>query len=176
MRTIKKLDLLLKRVENLLAYIACAAYLFMVVSMSFDALGRYLFDNPIAGSYEINILYAFPMLVYLGLAYTYREKAHIAIDLVFDRASKKNQYIMSIISSLLVSVVAFLLFIQTGGRFLNSYNLNEVYVGVYNFPLYIGYLAVVIGFLFLFIRSAFELFLLIYQKGHKGDINMTISE
>jgi len=172
-RTIKKLDLLLKRVENFFAYIACAAYLFMVLSMSFDALGRYLFNNPIAGSYEINILYAFPMIVYLGLSYTYREKAHIAIDLLVDRVGEKSKYIMSIISSLLVFVVAFLLLIQTGGRFLTAYNLNDVYVGVYNFPLYIGYLAIVIGFLILFIRSGFDLVLLIYHKVRRGDISTT---
>jgi len=148
----------------------------MVLSMSFDALGRYLFNNPIAGSYEINILYAFPMIVYLGLSYTYREKAHIAIDLIVDRVSEKYQYIMSIISALLVSVVAFLLLMQTGGRFLTAYNLNDVYVGVYNFPLYIGYLAVVIGFLLLFIRSGFDLFILIFQKVDKGDIKEIFSE
>ncbi|MFZ7101426.1 MAG: TRAP transporter small permease [Peptococcaceae bacterium] len=173
MRTIKRLNLLLKRIENCLAYIASAAYLFMVVSMSFDALGRYLFNRPIPGTYEINIFYAFPIIVYLGLSYTYREKAHIAIDILVDRVSKKNQYIMSIISSLLVSVVSFLLFMQTGNRFLISFNKNEIYVGVYNFPLYIGYLVVVIGFLTLFIRSGFELLFLIYNRVRKDDINMT---
>lgn len=169
MRTINKLNLLLKRVEDYLAYVACAAYLFMVISMSFDALGRYLFDNPIPGVYEFNIFYAFPIIVYLGLSYTYREKAHIAIDIIFDRVSEKKQDIMSITSSLLVSVVSFLLFVQTGGRFLKSYNINEVYVGIYDFPLYIGYLAIVIGFLFLFIRSGFDLFFLIYHKVRNGD-------
>lgn len=49
-----------------------------------DVIGRYVFQSPLTGAYEMSEL-AMALVVLLGWAYTQVERAHVDIDLVYNR-------------------------------------------------------------------------------------------
>lgn len=63
--------------------------LIMVCLIAVDVTGRYLFNAPIRGSYEIIENYLMIFLVYFGLAYAYRQGAHIRLTTLTDHLPPK---------------------------------------------------------------------------------------
>ena len=73
-----------------------------------DVLGRYLFNHPITGTYEISqILLA--SIVFFGLAYTQYEDKHTSIWLIFERFPIKMQRVITLCTHLLVLVIFILI-------------------------------------------------------------------
>lgn len=66
-------------VEKGTTLLSAVFILIMVCLIAIDVAGRYLLNSPIRGSYEIVENFLMIFLVYFGLAYAYREGAHIRI-------------------------------------------------------------------------------------------------
>ncbi len=74
----------IKKTSNILMYVCMGMLLVMMFLGTADVGGRYLFNHPIIGTYEIfEIL--LPGVVLLGLAYTQLVKAHIKVEIIYDR-------------------------------------------------------------------------------------------
>jgi TRAP-type C4-dicarboxylate transport system permease small subunit len=69
-------------IEKGTAFLSAVFILIMVCLIATDVAGRYLFNSPIRGSYEIIENYLMIFLVYFGLAYAYREGAHIRLTIL----------------------------------------------------------------------------------------------
>lgn len=65
--------------------ISLAAMMFLTTA---DVAGRYFFNSPILGAFEITE-YLMSLLVFSFLAYTQSEKGHISVDIVFDRLPQR---------------------------------------------------------------------------------------
>ncbi|MFC1979477.1 TRAP transporter small permease [Chloroflexota bacterium] len=77
-----------------LIFIGGAVLATMMLLTGMDVLLRYVFSSPIVGAYELTE-FMLLLAVFLGLAYTQRQKAHITVDLVISRLSKKGQAILN---------------------------------------------------------------------------------
>jgi TRAP-type C4-dicarboxylate transport system permease small subunit len=73
-----------------------------------DVCLRYLFNSPLEGAYEAVELMMAIMFCY-GIAYTQRQKGHVAVNLVVSRLRDRNRAIVSSIVSF-ISLVLFALF------------------------------------------------------------------
>lgn len=71
-----------------MTYAAVAATSIMVLLTTADAIGRYLFNSPITGAYEITEKYLMLACVFLGCAYAYRRGAFIRVTILTDRMPK----------------------------------------------------------------------------------------
>ncbi len=81
------------RISQVLIYFSAGSLLGMLFLGTADIIGRYLFRKPIVGTVEIfEVL--LPAIVLFGLAYTQRNKAHIAIDLFYSRLPPKPRAIL----------------------------------------------------------------------------------
>ena len=83
MSPLKPLDLLLKILQNLSRYLAYigAFSLFIMMSLTIaDVAGRYLFNRPILGVYELTEFMVL-VLIFSFLAYTQAGKSHVSVDL-----------------------------------------------------------------------------------------------
>ena len=69
----------------------------MMVMMTADALGRYLFAFPIPGTQEIVANYVLVGTVWLSLARTEMNDGHVAIDIVLRRFPERMQLLISIL-------------------------------------------------------------------------------
>jgi TRAP-type C4-dicarboxylate transport system permease small subunit len=70
--------------------ISLAAMMFLTTT---DVIGRYFFNSPILGAFEITE-YLMSILIFSFLAYTQSEKGHISVDIVFERLPRRLQSII----------------------------------------------------------------------------------
>ena len=93
------------RLEELLCYISALAVAVMMTNTTLEVIVRGAFYTSVPGSYEyVSLLFVY--LIFLGLAFSQRRDAHIAIGIVYDRLPRKTRQIVQGIF-LLVAFVFF---------------------------------------------------------------------
>ena len=78
----KKVPRFLELFEKLYMAAAMISIFFMMLSISADALSRYLFGSPITGQYEFTQFYLLVILVFMALPRTYVIGGHIRLNLL----------------------------------------------------------------------------------------------
>lgn len=71
--------------EGLLGILGGICLATLMVAVVSDAGGRYFFNHPVSGVYEISELYLMVAIVFLGLAQTQRRKGHVRVELLLER-------------------------------------------------------------------------------------------
>ena len=81
------------RLEELLCYISALAVAVMMTITTLEVVVRGVFYTSVPGSYEyVSLLFVY--LIFLGLAFSQRRDAHIAIGIVYDRLPRKTRQIV----------------------------------------------------------------------------------
>jgi TRAP-type C4-dicarboxylate transport system permease small subunit len=65
--------------------VAALATFGMMLLMTVDAAGRYLFNRPILAAYELTTNYLMVAVIFLALPYAYRQGANIRVTFLVDR-------------------------------------------------------------------------------------------
>jgi TRAP-type C4-dicarboxylate transport system permease small subunit len=68
-----------------LTVVAVLATFGMMLLMTVDAAGRYLFNRPILAAYELTTNYLMVAVIFLALPYAYRQGANIRVTFLVDR-------------------------------------------------------------------------------------------
>jgi TRAP-type C4-dicarboxylate transport system permease small subunit len=136
------------KLNTMLKYLCIALLFIMMLEGTVDVLGRYLFNSPLYGTYEIfGVL--LPSIVLLGLAYTQSARAHVRITLVLSRLPAMVQRVFGIFTTIIMMVITFLMGWQgllLSIRFYeNSKELDTIRV-----PIWIPQLVLPLGALVLF--------------------------
>jgi len=76
---------LLNFFENVLTYLAVLSVFIMMLLTTADAVGRYLFNRPITGAFEITTNYLMVASVFLGMTAVYRGGGFIRVTFLADR-------------------------------------------------------------------------------------------
>lgn len=69
------------------AWAAGGVLVLLMVLTTADVVGRYFFNSPIAGVFDLTH-FAVSIMAYLGLAYCAMRGAHVAIELLYDKLPK----------------------------------------------------------------------------------------
>ena len=80
MKSLSKILEIFQRLSTYLAYIGALALFAMMCLTITDVAGRYLFNRPILGAYELTEFLVL-VLIFSFLAYAQAHKAHVAVDL-----------------------------------------------------------------------------------------------
>jgi TRAP-type C4-dicarboxylate transport system permease small subunit len=110
---------LFNRCENVLLYSAVLSTFVMMCLTTADAGGRYIFNRPIIGAYEVTQSYLMVAAVFLALGYAYRQGANIRVTFLVDRLPSKVKLIVNHfvqIASMLYGVVLVVATIQQALR------------------------------------------------------------
>jgi TRAP-type C4-dicarboxylate transport system permease small subunit len=86
--TEKAMKKLLAGCERVMIYVSTLSTLLLMLLTTADAGGRYLFNRPITGAYEISTTYLMIAAVFLGMAYGYNQGAHIRVTFLMDRVPR----------------------------------------------------------------------------------------
>jgi len=81
---------------------------FMMLLITFDVLGRYLFHHPIKGSVDLTEL-ALTVIIFFSIAYTHWKREHISIDFLMERFPLRVQWIADSVINLLITVLMVLM-------------------------------------------------------------------
>ena len=130
----------------MLVTIAVVATAIMMLLTSADALGRYLFNWPILGAYEITEKYLMVAAIFLGLSYAYRSGVFIRVTFLVDRLPPAWRRVADQLAHLLTLGYCVLFIVASGQQALRA--LDDA-TTMTTLPILVGpaYLMVPLGFL-----------------------------
>jgi TRAP-type transport system small permease protein len=156
----KSVALISKIVDPLIKYSSIFAALVLAAMMFltfFDVCGRYFFDKPVSGSYEIST-FMMGIMVSFALAYTASHKGHIRVDVIMQFAPAKTRTWLDLFAYGLTLIFYILVTWQTVLNVLDNFR-NHLTTGVLLIPLYPFVFILVIGAAFVvlvFLRDFLE--------------------
>jgi TRAP-type C4-dicarboxylate transport system permease small subunit len=99
-----------------------------------DVAGRYLFNKPIRGTYELTE-FALVLIVFLALGYAQHNEDHVVIDLLYTRFPKAVQRVAYLFSTLLslavISLMAWRLYLYSGRMVAGNYTTAVLRIPLY---------------------------------------------
>lgn len=146
------------------AYLSGIFLISLVILVMTEIIGRHFFDTStmIADEYSG---YIYLSAIFLGLAYTFEQNAHIRINILSEKISKKANRKIDIIAGMIsILVLAFILY-RTLLFTYDSYDMDMLSEAVSETPLYLTQIVMPVGIL-LFILSVLSFII----KKVKNDI------
>ena len=120
----------LVRGANLLSAIFVLLLMILVIA---DILGRYLFNSPVPMTYEVGS-FLMVFIVFLGLAYTQRQGAHIRVEFLTLRLSSRTRAILDIVASSLGFLLYVTIVYQGFIWSWTSWQVGDYVAGLVNIP------------------------------------------
>ena len=151
-------DRFMSHLEKFYMAVAVISIFVMMLSISADALRRYLFGSPITGQYEFTQLYLLVILVFMALPRTYATGGHIRLKLL-DGYRRKIPFNLSercnaALGAMVFGTVACVSGLEAIEKFANQDKL----FGAVQFPIYWSYVWVPLGCGLMTLRLAYEVF------------------
>lgn len=150
------MDRWLGRVEKGLTYAALVSTCAMVALTSMDAGGRYIFNTPIVGAYEITEKYLLVFCVFFALSYAYRQGANIRVTMVVRRLPSRINLGVAYLVQIFSTLFGLTLAVTTFLRALRGMH-DGLMISRYNIPLGPAYLLVPIALFFMTCRMALDI-------------------
>lgn len=88
-------------IDDLLVGIGCAMLFALMCLVVADVARRYLFNAPIAWSYEVINNYLMPGVFFLAVAHTLKAHGHVAVDILHNYVGTRMRYCFETVSTLL---------------------------------------------------------------------------
>jgi TRAP-type C4-dicarboxylate transport system permease small subunit len=123
-----------------IASIAAACIILITVS---DVIMRYFFNKPINGSFELTE-YLMVIIVFMAIPWATMRDAHVRIDLITGRFTKRKQAILYAISCLLAMIISFIIAWYTIPETRYVYNLKQK-SDMLDIPAYPFYFLIAVG-------------------------------
>jgi TRAP-type C4-dicarboxylate transport system permease small subunit len=144
--------------EKLFMAMAIISIFVMMLSISADALSRYLFGSPITGQYEFTQFYLLVILIFMALPRTYVSGGHIRLKLL-DGYRQKIPFHLSercnvALSAIAFGAIAYISGLEAIDKFVNQDRL----FGAVQFPIYWSYVWVPLGSGLMALRLMYEIF------------------
>jgi TRAP-type C4-dicarboxylate transport system permease small subunit len=162
---IRALEKVSDKITMALRYLCMTILGVMLLLGTADVMGRYLFNSPVFGTYEIFGVFL-PCIVLLGLAYTQAEHAHVNITMVLELLPPLLQRVFNIITTIIAMVITILIGwfgYALAIRFWNSGKLIDTIL----VPKWIPQLVVPLGALALFLVLTVQLIDLLVKPGKR---------
>lgn len=145
-------------VDGVMLYSSVAAAAAMMIASTVDAVGRYAFNAPLKGTYEITEDYLLPALVFLALGYAYASGAHVRIELLHRHIPEglPRRLVDATLGLIGLGYVALL---AVGGWYqtADGLRLDARSSSILAYPLAPAYFVVAIGCTWLAVRMAYDL-------------------
>lgn len=139
------LDRGLAWLEKILYLGAALALAAMMLSITADTLGRFLFGRPVAGVYQVNEMYLLPAIVYLSIARAQRRDEHIAVDVFVAAMRPGPQRLLKGLGRVLAIGIFGVIAYRTGEMAQRQFAMGNVTSGAILLPAWIGWFVVAVG-------------------------------
>jgi len=135
------------------AYVSSVLLISLVILIMTEIIGRHFFNTStmIADEYSG---YLYLASIFLGLAYTFENNAHIRINIITSKLSKRTNKYIDIFASFITSVVLIFILYRSILFTYDSYDMEMLSENVSETPLYLTQIVMPIGII-LFILSVF---------------------
>jgi len=155
-----KIFILIKKFSDsmikLSAYIGALALAIMSIAITYEVIFRYFFNSPTIWSSEVS-RYCSVYILFMGLSYTLREKAHINIEIVTKYIPTKPRIFIKILTDCIGMALALLIIIEGWKMFYEAYDLSLKSMEVIRTPLAIPYFCIPWGGFWLAVQYMIQL-------------------
>jgi TRAP-type C4-dicarboxylate transport system permease small subunit len=135
----------LLRVERTLMVLAMVALFFMMSLTTADAVGRYLFNSPITGAYEITEKYLMLISIFLGMSFTYRGAGFIRVTILMDRLPNWVKIPINYFALFFSIIYCVILIVGTFQYATRMYGHGTTLGSIYSLPQWIGAAVIPLG-------------------------------
>jgi TRAP-type C4-dicarboxylate transport system permease small subunit len=155
----KKVENGIKYAEYVLTGISGLCFVAMMFLGTADVIGRYVFNSPITGTYEISqVLMA--GVVLLGWAYTMKTGGHVRVELLICRLPSRPRAIIDFVMMLL-SLAIFIMIMWRSTLLALQYMEEHRVLQTLNIPVYPFFFLVPVGAFFLCLEIIIQMIYLI---------------
>ncbi len=131
-------------VVNSSAFGAAGIVVILMAMVVADIFGRKVLNKPVPMSYEVGA-FMLVFIVFMGLAYSQRQRAHIRVEFLTFRMPIKLRAIMDLIAFTLGVAIYGAIFYQTFKWSYHSFEIGEYVAGLVNIPKWPSQFAVAFG-------------------------------
>ena len=129
---------------NSSAFGAASIVVILMVMVVADIFGRKVLNKPVPMSYEVGA-FMLVFIVFMGLAYSQRQRAHIRVEFLTIRMSPRLRGIMDLLAFTLGIAIYGAIFYQTFKWSFHSFEIGEYVAGLVNIPKWPSQFAVSFG-------------------------------
>jgi TRAP-type transport system small permease protein len=147
---------LLNGCNAVLVYTAVTSTFVMMCLTTVDAAGRYIFNRPVTGAYEITTYYLLAVAVFLSAGYTYCEGGYIRVTFFVARLPQKVKLAVNTLAQVGSILYSVLLVITTSKQALRMVATTEN-LGSLDIPSGPAYVLVPVGFFVMFLLMLIDL-------------------
>ncbi len=162
---------LLKGFELVMVYVSCLSTFVLMLLTTVDAGGRYLFNRPITGAYEITANYLMIAGVFLAMCYGYRTGAYIRVTFLADHLPHKARLYVNYFVQVVSMLYGVLLIIATYQQALRVVGNHTNLSSLESVPLGPAYVIVPVGLFFMSLMMLLDI-----RKVKKGESSLFSEE
>lgn len=100
----KVVSAIIKSIDKLnewVARVASFAMYFLVLTLVYEVVARYLFKSPTLWSYDMTYMLSSIFLMF-GLAYTFKMRGHVSVDLIAERLPRRAAALLACVMALVL--------------------------------------------------------------------------
>ena len=135
------------------ALISATFVLVLMILVTADIIGRYVFDKPVPMTYEVGS-FLMVFIVFLGIGYTQRMKAHIRVEFLTMRLPPRIRAGLDLLALTLGIVLYVAIFYQGMKWSYTSFQVGDYVAGLVNLPRWPSQFAIPLGALLLSLQFA----------------------
>jgi TRAP-type C4-dicarboxylate transport system permease small subunit len=143
-RILKRVFAIYVIVEKICGRIAGGLIMVLMLLTAADVAGRFLFNSPILGAYEISEILMVG-IVFLGIAYVQSNKGHVIIEVVTVRMPEKGKIALDTLGYTIGFLMMVLITWDSGGYALKAFITHDYSSGLAKIPLWPGKSLVPLG-------------------------------
>ena len=139
------MNTLISKLERVFMAVAVGCMVAIMLLVSIDALGRYLFNSPLQWAYELVTYFLMVAVVYFAASSTFQQGDHVGVDLFYHMMSPRIRVWSMILCSLL-AVIVFGLITWSGFKDVAKYYTeNDFIIGYVLWPTWLSYIPIPLG-------------------------------
>jgi TRAP-type C4-dicarboxylate transport system permease small subunit len=158
---------LLNALERVMVYVSCLSTFVLMLITTADAGGRYLFNRPITGAYEITANYLMIAAVFLAVGYGYRTGAYIRVTFLADRLPREVRLYVNYFVQVISMFYGVLLIVATYQQALRVIDDHTNLSSLDFIPLGPAYVIVPVGLFFMSLMMLLDI-----RKVKKGESSL----
>lgn len=153
----KTIESALASIEKALNGISAVALFAMMLLLTADAIGRYVFLQPVIGTVEITEMYLLGAVAFLPLATLQRENGHVSVSTFQTRIPAPLRRVLGIVNTGLGLAVFGVIALKAAQVAFESFSEGRETAGLISLPVWCGWAIVFAGALSLCLRLCLEL-------------------
>ena len=135
--------------ERVMLYISTLSTFVLMLLTTADAGGRYIFNRPITGAYEISTNYLMIAAIFLAMSFGYRQGSYIRVTLLASHLPGRVKLVVNHLRSNVSMLYGVMLVIATYKQALRAFEMHTTLSSLDFIPVGPAYVIVPVGLFFM---------------------------